>query len=200
MDVLFEILKVVLPSIITGMFSYLLAKYTYNKNTPLDQMKITYNRLYYPIYIIITSDNVDIDSSVEKIKKYITKYKKYIDGSTLKAFNYLCKCDTIAKKKAAYQNFKNNIYNKNSFLRRRLGYLEPNFLQIYTYSSGSEKSTLRILIEFLFVYISFIFIGELKENSHTQLTFFIIFAFWFCVLTIEIVVKFVIYLYYKIRK
>lgn len=200
MDALFEILKVVLPSIITGMFSYLLAKHTYNKNVPLDQMKIAYNRVYYPIYIIITRDNVDIDSGVKEIKEYITKYKKFIDKSTLRAFNYLCKCDTKTKKNDAYQNFKNNIYSKESFLRRRLGYLEPNFLQIYTYSSKSEKSTLRIFFEFSFIYILIILVWTLKENYHIQLIFALILVILFCIFIIEIVIKFVMYLYYKIRK
>lgn len=51
-DIILELLKVVLPVVITGLFTFFVTKYTYSKNIPLDKLEITYNRVYYPIYIV----------------------------------------------------------------------------------------------------------------------------------------------------
>ena len=92
------------------------------------------------------------------------KYNKYVDRSTMMTFNSLSKSNTLAKKKAAYQNFKNNVYDRNFYLRRRLGYLEPNFMQIYKYLSSSEKSTFRILIEMLLMYMLLVVVAATKDE------------------------------------
>lgn len=55
-DTFIEILKAVLPVIITGIITFLITKYSYHKNIPLDKLEIAYNRIYYPIYCLITSD------------------------------------------------------------------------------------------------------------------------------------------------
>ena len=116
-------------------------------------MEIAYNRVYYPIYKIICNNKkfnkMKVDTIIQKISFYLSKYNKYVDKSTLNAFNTLYKY----KDKQSYNNFINNIYDKNSYLRRRLGYLEPNVMQIYKYLSESEKSTLRINIELLVIYV-----------------------------------------------
>lgn len=63
------------------------------------------------------------------------------------------------KDKYSYDNFASNIYERNMYLRRRLGYLEPNLLQIYTYSSKNEKSIIRIFSEILLFYFTFVAVG-----------------------------------------
>ena len=130
MDLLVEILKEILPAIITGICTFFITRYSYNKNVPLDKMEIAYNRIYYPIYKIIYGkykDNInDLDTTIRKIKPYLDKYNKYADISTIKLFDLLCK----NKDKNSYINFVNNICNKNTYLRRKLGYLEPNVIQI----------------------------------------------------------------------
>lgn len=204
MDTLFEILKVAFPAIITGLFTFLITKYTYNKNRPLDKLEIAYNRIYYPLYIlvkgkVIKKENInDINIIIEKSKLYLEKYNKYADRSTLIAFEILDESNTFAKKKHAFQNFKNNIYNKNYYLRRRLGYLEPNFLQIYTYSSDSEKSTFRILMEFLVAYLFLII--SVTTHEKIQLIFIAFLILSSIIIIIECICKFVFFLYYKIRK
>ena len=53
MESFIEVLKVILPALITGIFTFIVTKYNYNRNVPLDNMKIAYNRIYYPIYRVI---------------------------------------------------------------------------------------------------------------------------------------------------
>lgn len=50
MELLIEILKIILPAIITGIFSFFVARYNYGKNVPLDKMEIAYDKIYFPIY------------------------------------------------------------------------------------------------------------------------------------------------------
>ena len=72
MDVnIMEILKEVVPVIITGIFTFLITKYTYNKNIPLDKLEITYNRIYYPVYQLLYNKNLkDTITDISKISFY----------------------------------------------------------------------------------------------------------------------------------
>lgn len=199
MSLLFEILKIVLPAIITGIFGFLVAKYTYNNNKPLDKLEIAYNRVYYPLYRLVKqNDNEGIDIIIKKSKYYFEKYDKYVDRSTLRIYNSLNKCDKKVKKKSIYNIFYNNIYDKNAYLRRRLGYLEPNFLQIYTYSSTSEKSTFRIFMELLGMYCCLI----LSSVTQGKIQMILVNAIYVLIVifVIEVICKFVLFVYYKIRK
>jgi len=47
-------------------------EYTYNNNRPLDKMEIAYNRIYYPIYKIISDKNItnDINEVIKRCKLY----------------------------------------------------------------------------------------------------------------------------------
>lgn len=196
---LFELIKVILPAIITGMITFLITKYSYNNNRPLDKLEIAYNRVYYPLYKLVTDKNIkDIDFIITKANYSLNKYNKYVDRSTLRAFNYLCECNSEAKKKDAYENFKENIYNKNSYLRRRLGYLEPNFFQMYTYSSKAEKSTFRILLEIILIYIVTLVSDFFTENIPSVLIYFV--SILLIIMLIEIGCKFVRFIYYTIKK
>ena len=58
MESFIEILKIILPTLITGIFTFVVTKYNYNKNVPLDNMKIAYNRIYYPLYKIIHKKDI----------------------------------------------------------------------------------------------------------------------------------------------
>ena len=42
----FEILKIFLPALTTGLFGFITAKYSYSKNVPVEKMEIAYNRIY----------------------------------------------------------------------------------------------------------------------------------------------------------
>jgi len=77
----------VVATIITGIFTFVVTKYTYHKNVPLDKYEIAYNRVYYPIYSEIVSGNKNSEI-IEKCEHHFVKYAKYVDRSTLKAFEY----------------------------------------------------------------------------------------------------------------
>lgn len=203
METIFEILKVILPAIITSLFTFFITKYTYNNNRPLDKMEIAYNRIYFPIYKIISDKNMsdDIDGVIKRSKSYFTKYDKYIDVSTKRIFGNLCSCNKVAKKKSIYQSFKDNIYNRNSYLRRRLGYLEPNFIQLYKYATPGAKSLFRIFMGVCVMYIALIACSIIMSVSNTIFTIFsTIFGFSFLWITCETLIYFLRFLYYKIRK
>ena len=196
MENILEILKIILPAVITGISTFLITKYTYNKNRPLDKLEVAYNRVYYPLYRLVCN-NSDIDLIIDKSKIYFDKYDKYVDGSTLRAYDFLCECDTSAKKKTALSNFKNNIYDRNSYLRRRLGYLEPSIFKIYTYSSSNDKFKLRILFEVLAAYL-FIFASQLFRNKQSFFIYAVVLFVFF--ILVELLIKLFMFIYYKIRK
>lgn len=163
MESFMEILKIILPPFVTGMITFIITKYTYSKNRPLDKLEITYNRVYYPIYRMVHKIDVrnvriqDIDRVIEQAKQYIEKHDKYVDLSTAKAYNILCQSEGKKEKKKAYRMFQDNIKDKSSYLRRRLGYLEPNLLQLYKYLPTSDRSSIRICAEGCLIYL-FIFL------------------------------------------
>lgn len=203
MEIIFEILKIVLPAIIAGLFTFFVTKYTYNKNRPLDKIEIAYNRVYYPLYRLITNQDIneDIDLVIHKAKDYFNKYDKYIDKSTIRIYKTLCEYKTNANKKNAYRIFKNNIYDKNSYLRRRLGYLEPNFAQSYKYATPSTKSLFRISIEFGVMYIALILCSiTMNKWNVIYIIFFVIFCGTLILIIVEIIWCLIRFIYYKIRK
>ena len=203
MNTLFEILKIVLPAITAGLFTFFITKYTYNKNRPLDKLEIAYNKIYYPLYRIISDKNIneDINIVISKSKIYFTKYNKYVDISTKRLYESLCQCTKEAKKKSIYTNLKTNIYDRNSYLRRRLGYLEPNIVQSYKYAMPIEKSLLRISIGLCMVYISIIAYSICMNNFDTiSIIFVAIFTISLLWIICEILWCFLRFLYYKIRK
>lgn len=204
MGTIYEILKVILPAIVTGIFTFLITKYTYNKNRPLDKIEIAYNRIYYPLYRILSDKNIDndIDRFIDQSKIYFIKYDKYIDISTKRLFQLLCECNKKTEKNSIYINLKNSIYNRNSYLRRRLGYLEPNLVQVYKYSTPSEKSTVRIIIEVFILYslfiISGIFISFRLKAFYSSIACLIV--VFLIIIIIEFLCFILRFLYYKIRK
>lgn len=150
-----NIIQSILPAIITGMAGFVGVKYTYNKNIPLDKLEYTYNEVYYPIYKFINEENNKNNVYLIKnsIEIYFKAYEKYIDFSTIKLYKELCNCTTELKQKKVYKRFYNNIYDMNKYLRKRLGYLEPNIFQLYKYSSKMDKILFCTLYIFVFSYI-----------------------------------------------
>lgn len=202
MENIFNILKIILPAITTGIFTFFITKYTYNKNRPLDKLEIAYNKVYYPLYKLIHYNDYskDIDILINKAKHYFKIYDKYIDRSTIKAFNYLCEGHE-SERRVAYKNFENNIYNRNSYLRRRLGYLEPNLLQIYKYLSSSDKSNFRIVIWLMLLCIFLMIMIAFANYSLQCITdvLCIIVVIIFLAIMAEIIFKLAIIIYYKIK-
>lgn len=180
-----EILKVVVPVIMTGIITFLVAIYNYNKNIPLDKLEIAYNRIYYPIYCLITSD-IDIPQIVKKCEWYLKKYRKYADRSTLKAFKYLDDNYNSWYGKKAYTNFKNNIDKMHTALRRKLGYLEPNVFNMYASSAPSEKRVVRLFLELSGIYLSAIIASQIQSETVDDM-YFIIFSIAFIALCVDII-------------
>lgn len=200
MKILFDISKIILPAITTGVFTFFITTYTYNKNRPLDKIEIAYNRVYYPLYRIIHNENENnnINNFINTSKMYFVKYDKYIDFSTKRLFNSLCNCNKETEQKDIYRKLKDNIYDRNTYLRRRLGYLEPNILQIYKYTPVKTQITLWILMTFLGAYmcvvLGVIFTDEIQK-------FFAAFAFVFIIsFFILLIIRLFILLYYKFKK
>lgn len=148
MEILFEIIKIILPSTITGLITFFITKYNYNKSRPLDKLEIAYNRVYYPLYRLI-KDNSDMDFVINKSRPYLDKYNKYVDRTIIRAFKTLVDSNTYAKKRTAYEKFEDNIYERDSYLRQRLGYLEPSFLQMYKYMPATQQLLFRFSLEVL---------------------------------------------------
>ena len=150
MNILMDILKVILPTTITGFITFIVTKYKCYSNKPIDKLQIAYDRVYYPIYRMIRNED-DHATIILKSSVYLNKYDKYVDRSTKVAFNYLKDNPDL---KHAYGNFENNIYAINTKLRRQIGYLEPNTITVLKYLSPSEKRVLRICFEMLICYLA----------------------------------------------
>lgn len=152
-----EILKIILPAISAGICTFLVTKYSYDRNVPLEKFEIAYNRVYYPIYCITKDHCNDHKLVIEKSERYFLKYKKYVDRSTLHAFNNLKEyenTDLSSKEELrAFNKFKDNIHDKNSYLRKKLGYLEPNIFILCAYNTLAQNQLIRIFLEIFIVYI-----------------------------------------------
>ena len=198
MKAFYELIKVILPPIIAGFFTFFVTKYTYNKKIPLDKMEVAYNRIYYPIFKILYEKKEFVSSNVgdviSKIQPYLKKYSKYADRATMKAFKMLKE----NKDKYSYDNFASNIYERNMYLRRRLGYLEPNLLQIYTYSSKNEKSIIRIFSEILLFYFTFV-AGGLTEGNLQKIITVLVLCFTILII-FEIFIIFIRWVIKAIKK
>ena len=84
------------------------------------------------------------------------------------------------------------------YLRRRLGYLEPNLLQIYTYSSKNEKSIIRIFSEILLFYFTFV-AGGLTEGNLQKIITVLVLCFTILII-FEIFIIFIRWVIKAIKK
>lgn len=200
MKILLEIINILLPAAVTGIFTFWTTKYAYSKDVPLQKMEIAYNRIYYPLYNLLQNIKYKNLTQEEKeqlysqISNYLKKYNKYADRTTMRLFKVLC----IKDSNELFENFCNNIYDRCSFLRRKLGYLEPNILKIYTYLPRNEKLTLNIILLFTFTYISATLIGV--TNGVFQQFFIVLCFISFIFLIYELICKFITFIFDKIRQ
>lgn len=187
METFFEIIKILLPCIGTGIFTFFITYYNCRKSVPLQKYEIAYNRIYYPICCLLRNKE-NIETIIEKSEFYIKKYDKYVDRSTVIAFRTLNEAKMHGKAKKEIESFENNIFNINSKLRRNLGYLETNLLTRYKYLSSLEKRGFRIFIELIALYFTGIIIqiATNHEYYNVMLTIFIILFF---ILIIESVIS-----------
>ena len=152
MDTFVEILISLLPACITGFITFLITKYTFQNNVPLDKLEIAYNRIYYPIYCMLTEER-DFFEIIDKTAIYLRKYGKYADRSTIRSFKEIETNSRDFIDKKAYKRFEDNIYSLNISIRKKLGYSEPNIFFMYKYFSKELKRLIRVLIELSIVYV-----------------------------------------------
>jgi len=103
---------------LTGIITFWVTRYTQNRNVPLEKMEIAYNRVYYPMYVIMRNKKCT-DLCHEEIKKEmdfrLKKYDKYISQSTRTTYNdYVKAYENGGNYKVHLQNFQNNILSYNS--------------------------------------------------------------------------------------
>lgn len=197
---LLEIFKMIIPVILSCMATLIITNYSFRKNRPLENYKIAYDRVYYPIYRIIKDTNTCMEVKIEKIDNYINKYEKYIDRSTIKSFKYLKKIPD----KTSYQNFCNNIDKLCSILRINLGYLEPSNFRMYKYSPTGDKRFFRMIMEVLFLFYAVIFPETFEIQIVSTICYYIM-IFIIVIIIIELMfilwnvfLKIIEYIHYKI--
>lgn len=172
MDKILEVVTSFAPvfsAIITGIITFLITKYTYHRNRPLDKLEIAYNRIYYPVYRLLKSCesyNADI---INDCGFYLEKYHKYVDNSTFIAYKTLKENPN----KNSYANFAENIKSRNSYLRIRLGYLESNLLMIFKYIPSKDKFVIMLCFEAMFMYSSLMLYGIVVNQMARNVLSFI---------------------------
>lgn len=188
-----EVLEIILPSCITGLLTFLITRYQCQKKVPLEKMDKAYNKVYFPIYQLIKNEQIGREEIITKSEEYLNKYIKYVDRSTLLAFKVFNKAIGESEKKKTYNNYESNIINFNSKLRRQLGYLEPNVLNMYTYSSKADKRIINILFAMSTFYISAILISFITNKIITNIIT-IVAAFALLALVYELAVIIIVFI------
>lgn len=158
MDKILEVVtsfEPVFSAIITGIITFIITKYTYHRNRPLDKLEITYNRVYYPVYRLLKSYGSYNSDFINNCGFYLEKYHKYVDNTTLIAYKALK--DTPNKN--TYANFAENIRSENSYLRIQLGYLESNSFKVFKYIPSKEKFKIIFCFEVILMYSSLMLYG-----------------------------------------
>ncbi len=148
-EVVFNIVSESAIAIITGITTFLITRYTCNRNRPLDKLEIAYNRFYYPVLKMMKDKEMPEKVFIETCDYYIKKYDKYVDGATIRAFNDYKNTKSVN----ACKKFKDNIYENKVILRKKLGYLESGIYTNYKYASVTDKRTLKLMLAFMLLYI-----------------------------------------------
>ena len=165
------------PTILTSVTGFLLGKYNHFQNRPLDKMEIAYDRVYYPIERIMREKSIKISTVIDRAKIYFLKYEKY---------KQLCKCKDEEEQQSIYDSFRNNIHNECIFLRKKLGYLQPGYLQIYLYLPTDIKRVIRLLLEFSICYFSACVFSVVKIDN-IKMVCLVVFAVSLCAVLVEVI-------------
>lgn len=159
----------IISAVITGVITFLITRYNWQKNLPTDKFEIAYNRIYYPIIQIINATERCYPETVHKFKTYLDKYRKYANKSTLVAFKQL---EKYPRSYYVYENFKRNIKKQESYLRKRLGYLDANIFVMYRYSDQLDKREIKSILGFVITYalllISNLLVKTVPDANYTE--------------------------------
>lgn len=203
MKIFFEILKTILPPGITAICTFLITKYSHNKNVPLDKMEVAYTKIYQPIYRMvfgrkfkdIKNKTNNINRLISEISIILSKNNEYADRSTINTFRSFLKY----KNKETFDIFVRNISNEYLFIRRKLGYLEPNIFPDFKYLLKTEKAFIRIMLELVVLYIFIVLYSwtnpsyeasfkELSSKGKIQSLFLVVTIFVMFIIVLEAVV------------
>lgn len=159
----------IISAMATGAITFLITRYNYKKNLPTEKLEIAYNRVYYPLLQLITVQSKIDQKTIHRFKTYLDKNRKYIDRSTLIAFNQL---EEYPESYYVYENFKRNIQKEETYLRRRLGYLDTNIFVMYKYSDTLKKREVKLYfwfaITYMFTVVSYILVKMFPEEWYTE--------------------------------
>ena len=136
--------------------------------------------------IIIQEKSIKISTVIDRTKIYFLKYEKYIDKSTLMVYKQLCKCKDEEEQQSIYDSLRNNIHNECIFLRKKLGYLQPGYLQIYLYLPTDIKKVMRLLLEFSICYFSACVFSVVKIDN-IKMVCLVVFAVSLCAVLVEVI-------------
>lgn len=161
-----EILKVLLPSIGTGIITFLITKYSLNRNQPLNNYNIAYNRIYYPLRTLLYN-KASQSEVINDIEKRVVKYHKYFNPTTIRLFQqYRETQSNNMPTKRIYEKLENDIVNNSYFLRRMLAYPQfgffDNFKVLDTGTQIKIVSLLSLLIFYLTILVAMVPIDWLR--------------------------------------
>lgn len=163
-----ELLTNLLPVIVTGITTFLVTKYTMSWNVPLDNMKISYNRVYYPLYREMRDtsyEDVNHHKIQELMDHILLKYDKYVSSSTIRTYKNYLKAFSQENKlnaKIEYMQFYDDVIVYNSKLRGKLGYVRASFHEAYKALPKPEKMKMCLSFSFLLLYFMVLLFNVLK--------------------------------------
>lgn len=201
LNVLIDILPVVLSALLTGLFTFWITIYKYNKNIPLDKLEVAYNRVYYPVIRAISDEKSgnDMDYVIKRIKPYFDKYGKYVNNSTMDLFYSLCNKKTPTEKKYSYRSFVANINDQNKYLRKRLGYLNSTQFQSFKYKDKSKIQEMLLFVGAVAMNMLTIMASYLDKEAYSYEVLTIIIGFLLFIVAVIYIALIVNYLWREIR-
>lgn len=170
----FELLKSIIPPILTGIIGFAIAKI--NRNIPLDKLEITYNRVYYPIYKLLKEfdevgeiDHVKLQTLYKLLK---LKYDKYLSPGTKYLFNCYDKSleKNLIDRDKNYQKLHDNIVRTNGYIRCKLGYLTTNYYDALKIMPRVQKWLFFDAIFLSITYILIIISSAIHNDTLTTIT------------------------------
>lgn len=153
MKILLQLTTELAPVIITGLITFLITKYTCDKNVPLDKIEIAYNRIYYPLSKLLRNDNVSQLEIQNKMDYILLKYDKYLSQTT--KFTYLDYKNDInnnVNSDKYFATFTQNVFEYDSNYRKLLGYPQAKVIESFRYMKYIHKLILLTLILLIVIY------------------------------------------------
>lgn len=151
-----DIMKVVIPALITGTITYWVTKY--NKR-PTDKIAISYNKIYHPLFQLIrNSKELEYIIILEETKKRLNKYDKFASRTTVAAYKLLEENIDNKYRKRYFHLLEDDIYKYNTKFRRMLGYPEPPAILIFKYLTFYNQVQFILSISIIaFVFAAYMF-------------------------------------------